>query len=53
MKMIFILEIKKIFPCISTCSDANSLEGPKAKGRMTADLFAFVTADNTRKPVMC
>lgn len=51
MKMIFILKIKNIFPYISMCNGANGLEGLKTKVRMTADLFEFVTADNTRKPV--
>lgn len=49
MKMTCILKIKNIFPCIAICYGANSLEGLQAKDRMTADLFEFVTANNTRK----
>lgn len=45
MKMILILKIKNIFSCISVCGGDNSLEGLKAKDRVTADSFEFVTAD--------
>lgn len=45
MKMIFIVKIKNIFSCISMCGRDNSLEGLKAKDRVAADSFEFVTAD--------
>lgn len=50
--MILILKIKNIFAYISMCSGENSLEGFKAKDRMTADSFEFVAAGNYKKPIM-
>lgn len=52
MKMILILKIKNISFCISVCSGDNSLESLKAKDKMTADSFEFVTADGYKRPIM-